>query len=278
MAGTSGNPRARALGAELRQARERAGKGVRELAGELGFGHSKLSLWERGKKLPTTEDVASVLALLDVTGDERERMIEMARQAEQPNWLATGIPGIAEQLRGLMEFERTATEMVNCSPMLIPGPLQTGDYARGIMGGHPLADTQVAMRLGRRDILLRRNPVNFTALIGESALRQRIADPEVMVEQLNELLNMGKRPNVTIRVIPAATGFHPGLLGPFIVMYFLKSDPIAFLERHRASAFLFDDEDVAAFIEAANVVAEIAMSPADSARLIAEVIQDTETR
>lgn len=247
------------------------------MAKELGVGHAKLSLVERGQRVPTTEDVASMLAVLNVTGAERDRLIEMARLAEEPNWVASGVPGIAEQLAALMELERTSERMINCSPLLIPGLLQTGDYARGILGNNPSADTQVAMRLGRRDVLTRRNPVEFTALIGEGALRQPIAEPDVMVDQLKELIAISDRPNVTIRIIPAHTGFHPGLLGPFLVMHFAKSAPIVHLERHRKSTFLYD-EDVPAFVEAADKVAEIAMSPADSAELIAEVIQDTETR
>jgi hypothetical protein len=134
------------------------------------------------------------------------------------------------------------------------------------------------MRLGRRDILTRRNAVKFTALIGASALRQPIADPDVMIDQLQKVLEASKKTNITIQIMPVDAGFHPGLLGPFALLRCVKANPIVHLEHYRSSAFIFEDEDVAAYIEAAQAVAEIAMSPAESARLIAEVIQETETR
>jgi transcriptional regulator with XRE-family HTH domain len=271
---TSQTPRARYLGAELRDARSNAGLGVRQLARQLGIGHGKISLWENGKKIPSTEDVASYLAAVGVTGDERERLLELARLAEQPNWLAIGIPGIAEELAALMEFERTAEAIIDWSLVLIPGVMQTGDYARAIMDVQPMADTRVAMRLGRRDILVRRNPVQFTALIGEYALRQPIAEPDVMADQLRHLRQTAELPNVTIQVIPSSTGFHPGLMGPFVVLKFPKAKPIVHLEHHRGSAFIFEDDDVAAYLDAAEIIRrEVAMSPEESAGLIAEVIR-----
>ncbi|MPZ81738.1 MAG: helix-turn-helix domain-containing protein [Actinophytocola sp.] len=275
MAGTSYNPRARFLGAELREARVAAGIGVRELAKKLGIGHAKISLWENGKKIPTTEDVARYLTAIEVTGDEFDRLLDMARSAGQPNWLEVGIPGIAEQLAALMWFEKVATTIAEVGPLVIPGLLQTGDYARSIMGDRPTADTRVAMRLGRRDVLTRRNPAEFTALIGEAALRQPIAEPDVMAAQLDHLLKTAELPNVTIQVMPANTRWHPGLLGPFVVLTFPKAKPIVHVEHHRSSAFIFDDDDVQAYFEAIDRIHQVTLSPEESLGLIAKVIKET---
>jgi transcriptional regulator with XRE-family HTH domain len=270
-------PRARFLGAELRDARTKADVSVRELARRLGIGHAKVSFWENGKKIPKTEDVARYLTAIEVTGDELERLLEMARLAEQPNWLLAGVPGIAAELGALMEFEKTAREIVAWAPLLVPGLLQTGDYARAIMGAAPTADTRVAMRLGRRDILTRRNPVQFTAVIGEGVLREGIAEPEVMAAQLDHLKQTADLPNVTVQIMPSRSGYHPGLAGPFVVMEFPKAKPIVHLEHHRASAFVFDDDDVAAFVEAAGRLRGLAMSPEESAGLIAQLMNEMES-
>nr|CEL17626.1 Putative DNA-binding protein in cluster with Type I restriction-modification system [Kibdelosporangium sp. MJ126-NF4]CTQ91146.1 Putative DNA-binding protein in cluster with Type I restriction-modification system [Kibdelosporangium sp. MJ126-NF4] len=252
---------------------------MRQLANDLGVGHSTLSKWERGELLPKTEDVASILAKLGITGDERDRLLEMARHAHDPQWMAVGVPGIKQQLSALMEFEKEATEIVNCSPLLIPGPLQIGDYIRGIMGKRPQADTRVAMRLGRSDILTRRNPVRFTALIGEAALTYQIGDADIMAAQLRHLLTMSERSNITIQVMPTNAGYHPGMLGPFIALHFKKLRPIVHLEHFGASGFVYDDDDVHDFVEAAaHIATEIAMSPADSAGLIADVAHHTEVK
>jgi transcriptional regulator with XRE-family HTH domain len=256
-------------------ARNNARVGVRELAKILGFNHAKISNWESGKKVPSTEDVASFLAAIGVTGDERDRLLDMARKAEEPNWLTAGIPGIDQELGALMEFEQTAQTIVVWSPLAITGLLQTGDYARAIMGASPTAGTRVAMRLGRRDIFTRHNPVEFRAIIRESALRERIINPEMMVEQLDYLVTEGKRTNVTVQVMPSnITGWYPGLMGPFMLLEFAKAKPMVHLEHHRASAFIFDDNDVAAYVELAERLSKLAATPDESVELIGQIKEE----
>lgn len=276
MSDLSYNPRARFLGAELRAVREREKVGVRELAKLLGTGHAKISLWENGKKVPSTEDVASFLGALGVGGDEREELIEKARQADQKTWVATGVAGATDQFNALMEFERTATEIVDWSPLVIPGLLQTGDYARAIMGDIPQADLRAAMRVGRRDVLTKRNPVNLTSLIGEWALRQPIAESAMMVDQLRQVIDMADRPNVVMRVVPAATRWHPGLLGPIKMLRFQRGKPIVYLEHHRASAFVFEDAETADYEEALEWISGLAMSPQESTAFIEKLIKKEE--
>lgn len=272
----SQTPRARFLGAELRDARTKADLSVRELARRLGIGHAKVSFWENGKKIPTTEDVASYLTAIGVTGEERDRLLEMARLAEQPNWLLAGVPGIDAELGALMEFEKTARAVMVWAPLLIPGLLQTGDYARAIMGNSPSADTRVAMRLGRRDILTRRHPVQFTAIIAETVLREAITEPEITIAQLDHLRRTAELPNVTVQVMPSRAGYHPGLAGPFVLLEFPKAKPIVHLEHHRSSAFVFDDDDVTAFAEVAERLRGLAMSPEESSGFIAELLNEME--
>lgn len=272
----SQTPRARFLGAELRDARTTAKISVRELARRLGIGHAKVSLWENGKKIPKTEDVASYLTVIGVTGDERDRLLEMARLAEQPNWLLAGVPGINAELGALMEFEKTAHAVTVWAPLLVPGLLQTGDYARAIMGTNPSADTRVAMRLGRRDILTRRHPVQFTAIIGEAVLRDAITEPEITIAQLDHLKQTAELPNVSVLVMPSRAGYHPGLAGPFVLLEFLKAKPIVHVEHHRASAFVFDDDDVTAFIAVVERLRGLAMKPDESAGFIAKLLNEME--
>lgn len=276
MSDLSYNPRARFLGAELRAVREREKVGVRQLAKRLGMGHAKISLWENGKKIPTTEDVAGFLGALGVGGDERDELLEKTRQAAQKTWIATGLPAIAQQLSALMEFERTATAIVHWNPLLIPGILQIGDYARAIMGDDPHADTRVAMRLGRRDVLTRRNPLDYTALIGEGALRQPIAAPDIMADQLRQVIDTAGRSNVTVRVVPSATGWHPGLLGPISTLRFPRGKPIVHLENHHATAFLFEDDHIAGFEDAMERISELAMTPEESVAMIETLIHEKE--
>jgi transcriptional regulator with XRE-family HTH domain len=279
MADVSFIPEALWLGADLRDARLRAGLGVRELAAKLGMRtHAPVSLWETGKKVPATGDVERYLDAVGVEGDERARLLEMAKQAKEPNWLAAGIPGVAEELGALMEIERRAKLVVDWpGPHAIPGLLQTGDVARSIMGDLPGADASVAMRLARKDILTRRDPVTLVALIGEGALRQPFADPEVMAAQLGHVLEMARRSNVTVQVVPDRTRWHDGKIGPFMLVEFERPRPIVHLEHYRASAFVWDEQDVAAYQDLARRLREeVALSPEASVELIAEVCEETE--
>lgn len=273
---TAGTPRTRALAASLRRAVTDSGAGVRQLAKELGIAHSTLSQWINGRRVPRVEDVAALLTRLDVTGADRERILELAHNASDTNWLTAGVPGISQQLAGVMECERTASNFVDWSPDLVPGLLQTGDYARTILAGlAPRTDveTRVTLRVGRRDVLTRaEEPLRFTALIGETAISHCIGSPAVRAHQLRHLLKTAELDNVTIRVVPLSNDWHPGRMGPFSLYDFPRAPSIVHLEHHRSGVFLYDEDDVAEYKAAAGVLCERAMSPEDTAEFIAKHI------
>lgn len=282
MAGTSGTPRARVLGAWLRDAREAAHLGVRELATKLEISHATLSRWETSERTPRPEDVAMVLTALGVNGAERDRLVNLARAANEPNWLTLGEPGASEALTALIEFEQTAKHITEWSPAGIPGLLQTGDYARAIMtaaGGVPTQerDQRVRVRLSRRDVLTRLDPVIFSAIIGQEALRQVIGSPEVMIDQLRRLLEFAEWPTVTLQVLPTGHGWHPGLAGPFELLQYDSFRPIVHLEHLRSSLFLYEEEtDLHAYVDAANTLRERALNPTESTQLITDTITTLE--
>jgi transcriptional regulator with XRE-family HTH domain len=275
------SPRARALSAALREAREQAEIGQRELARQLGIAHPNLSYWERGVRTPAVEDVAAILAKLSITGAQRDRILELARNAAEPNWLTSGVPGMSPGLAGVLDCEQTATAITDWSPLVLPGLLQTSDYARAIFHAGDLPANsvrpRVMMRMSRRDVLTRRNPARLLALIHERAVREVIGDKAVMADQLRHIHQMADHENVTVQVVQSGTGWHPGLAGPFILFDFPSSPSIVHLEHHRSSAFLYDDKDVEDYQAAAATVRGVAMSPADSSELIASVITELET-
>ncbi|SFP04858.1 Helix-turn-helix domain-containing protein [Saccharopolyspora antimicrobica] len=100
-------PKARALGAELRECRRDAGLTQQELADQIGVSHVSVSRYESGTRLPKPEDVAQILATLGVNGQRYAELVDMARGAEHPNWLvASGVTGIRRELTTLIELER----------------------------------------------------------------------------------------------------------------------------------------------------------------------------
>lgn len=283
-------PGSRALGSALRKAREDAFPGkllrgsLRRVAIQLGIAHSTLSQWETGKRVPLPEDVARLLTVLGVAGDRYERIMAIARHARQPNWVTTGLPGISQALSGILEYERTCNKLTVWAPLLIPGLLQTGDYAREIMGhGHrALADEgRVKLRVGRRETLTRRNAPEYRAFIGEQALRQGVGGSEVMADQLRFVLKLNEEhENVTTWVVPIGNGAHDGLSGPFELYEFPDTPPSVLLEHLRSSLFLSDDDDgddVQGFLDAAEKdLRRAALSVEDSRALIAEILEEIE--
>lgn len=279
MAVISGTAEARELGAELRKLRASAGLNTRTVAERTGVSNANISFWETGKRLVPLDRLTSLLDALSVTDDDRERVLGLRRQAEGPGQLVTGSTSIGERLTRLIELERTATRITHIAPLLIPGLLQTSDYARAVFGNGPDTDTKVALRAGRRDVITRRrNPVEFLALIDSEALVRPIGPPEVMADQLDHLLRLAELPNVTVQLVSStAPGYHPMLAGQFILLEFPSATPIVLLEHHRTSAFVWDKESVAVYLSAPEEIRRVAMTPERSSKLIKEIAQGMET-
>lgn len=270
----------RELGAEVRAAREQLGLSQRELASEAGVSaHSRVSELEAGKRLLTKAELERIIDRLTETPAERERLLDLAKSAEGPGELYAGQPGIGHTLAQLIDYERIATRIVDASPLLIPGLLQTSDYARAIMGDQPDSELRVALRSGRRDILTRRNPVELLALIDSEALVRPVAPPDVMADQLRHVMRLAELPNVTVQVISSTTpGYHAMLSNAFELIEFAKARPVVLLDHHRSSAFLRQQDDVAAYAaEAEHIRRKVAMTPAESSRVIANIVRGMET-
>lgn len=269
--------RGRSLGAVLRDARDRAGLSAREVGRQLEVSHTTIGRWESGDTPPSSEEVAAYLAVIGVTGTERDRILTLARTGDESDWVMSGPPGITAQLASVMDNERTATRITEWAPLSLPGLLQTSDYARTIINdGAPDAspselETLLMVRLARRDALTRRIPIEFEALIGKPAILGGIGGPEIMADQLQRLAR-NDRDNVTIRVVDLGGLYHVGHAGAFILYEFDELPPVVYLEHYRSGTFLVDKDDVAAYQTAVEILRREAMSPDASAGLIADVI------
>lgn len=271
--------RARQLAAVLRDAAERADLSNRDVARLLGISHTTVNTWlsKTDPKPPKSEDVATLLAHLQVTGEERDRILQLAR-SEEADWLVSGPPGMNPQLATVMECERDATTITAWAPLVIPGLLQTSDYARAIISrgspdltAHEL-DSMVMVRNARRDILVRRHPVTLHAFIGLPAIHGGIGGREVMADQLNHVLEIGKRDNVTVQAVDLTGDWQPAHAGQFVIYESESLPPTVYLEHHRSGSFLDSASEVAAYQGAVEQLKEEAMSPDRTAGLIADVI------
>lgn len=278
MAVTKDPGAAEELAAGLRDLREKARLTTRQMADRMGLSNANITHWENGNRLIPLNRLIAYLDALTISGDDRERLLGLRRRAEGPGELTAGMPSIGPQLAQLIEHEQTATRIVDYAPLALPGLLQTTDYARAVLGRGPNTDTRVALRAGRRDVLTRRrSPVEFLALIDSEVLARPIAPARVMRDQFEHLLEMAELDNVTIRIVPStAPGWHPGLAGNFILFEFGTARPIVHVEHYRASAWLWEQPDIADYFDAVREIEEKAMTPDRTSEVIEKMIRGME--
>lgn len=272
----SNAPRARALAKELRAARKEAGLSMRLVGQQLDWSEAKVSRVENAKQGVTEADVSAILAVLRVTGCDRERLLKLAREIDQPAWWELG-RDLPEQLTALIDAERRATHITDVTLNLIPGLLQTRSYTRAVMeasGVEPQdADDMVSIRQVRQGILSSHDPTTLRCFIDEAALSRPIGGPRVMVEQLRHILPASEEQNVSVQVLPLALGAHAGLAGTFVLLDFVKAKPVVYLEARSSGAFLDEPDDVALFQDAVEKLTKVAADPAESGKMMDEYLK-----
>lgn len=268
-------PKARLLGAELRELRDRAGVNGRQLAAELDITQTTVSRYERGARTAPVDYVARVLGLFGVTGQRYDDLIEFARSASEPDLIAK--PGKHKHLLEISEFERSAEQVVYVAPLVIPGLLQTRSYAAAVMAGLSVEerDLRVELRMARREVLSGRREV--TTYITEHALRDALGGTAVMLDQLRRLVDLASRRNVEIRVLP--DGLQRWTLaheGAFVLYQFPKAAPIVHLEHYRGPAFLYEPDDVAVYTSGVATLSDLALSHDRSVKLVSALAAEME--
>jgi transcriptional regulator with XRE-family HTH domain len=267
----------RGLGSDLRALRRAKHLSLRKVSDQLGWQASKISRIENGKQSVKVEDVASLLVVYGVTGEERARLLTMAERANEPGWWETS-GGLSEESRTLIQLEATATRIIGFQPLVVPGLLQTPDYTRALMKSgdvpEPDIEVRVVARMGRQAILSRDEPPALYAIVDEMALRRVLGSPRTMARQLRRLIEAAEEPNVTLQVLPFALGGHPGLDGPFIVMDFARAKPVAYLDHKISGLFMEEDAQVTFFRHQADRLAEVALNPAESVDFVARLVHE----
>jgi transcriptional regulator with XRE-family HTH domain len=265
------SPRARALAAELRAARKskRLSQGV--IADQLGWSVSKVSRVETAKSGVTEADVSALLAVLRVRGGDRDHLLKLARELDQPAWweLHSGLPA---QMRALIDAEQQAARITNVAPTLIPGLLQTRSYTRAVYEAAQLeaadVDAGIGIRQTRQGVLEKPEPVDLIAFLDESVLSRPVGGHAVAGEQLRYLIKLSDRQNITVRVLPLELGVHTGLDGNFSVFELSRAQTTVHVEARHAGVFLSEPDDVAPFKKTLDRLAQVALNAKDSKQLV----------
>ena len=199
------------LGGRLRQARLDAGfKSQDALAAALGFDRSVVTKAESGDRSPTDDVLKAWLAACGIEAVPADWVVALAKNNGGP------VPAWFERW---LEAEAGATALKYWQPIIVPGILQTADYARALLLAAQ-TDTSdeaigalVSARLERRAVFDKPEPPNVVVVLDELVLHRLIGSPQVMADQLAELAQMAARPYISVEVVPAASGANAGLGG-----------------------------------------------------------------
>ncbi|PRW61733.1 helix-turn-helix domain-containing protein [Actinopolyspora mortivallis] len=273
------SPRAQALSKELKQARKERGLTVRALADMLGWSHARVSRIENAKQGITVEDVSTLLGYLRVASHDRDRLIKMTRDLNEPAWWEVH-RGVNSQLASLIDAEQRAHRITYVTPTLVPGLLQTRAYSRAIYEAAGFTDEEiddaVAVRQHRQGIIERSSPTELVAYVDESVLQRPAGSRDTAAEQLRYLTKVNERANISIRVLPLTVGVHVGLDGMFSVIAMPNGSSTVHIEAPNAGVLLSDPDDVRPYERMITRLGESALSAADSMRLLSEYVQHHE--
>ncbi len=221
--------------------RERARLTQEQLAAEIGYSPEQVASIEQGRrpaKIAFTEAAERVLNAQGVLRTLQDD-VDLAK-----------LPAF---FRDFASIEAEAVSRFSYDPLLIPGLLQTEEYARALFAGHcpPLADDimerHVEARISRQRLLTKTPMVELSFIIGESALLNALGGEAVMRRQLRRLVEVGDLRNVEIQVMPATSGWHPGLNGPMVLLESVRHRRIGYVECQEVGSFVSDRAMVTAF-------------------------------
>ncbi|MFI1375055.1 helix-turn-helix domain-containing protein [Streptomyces longwoodensis] len=250
---SSVNPtvRRRRLGQELRRLREIKGMTAEEVAERLLVSQSKISRLENGRRSISQRDVRDLCGVYEVE-DQRivDSLMQMAKDSRQQGWWhAFGDVPYSVYI-GL---ETDAASLRVYDPQVVPGLLQTRQYAEALIAG-ALPETAQAEVEKRVQVRMRRqerisstdNPLRLWTVLDEAALRRVVGNKELMRAQLEFLVEQSQLPHVTVQVIPFEMGAHPGLNGQYAILEFpdAADSSVVYIEGVTSDLYLEKPNDV----------------------------------
>lgn len=277
---TSPTVRRRQLARELKQLRRESGKSRDEVAQYADVAPSTITKIENASAAARVTLVSTLCQLYGVSDEKRDLLTMLAREASQKSWWQAFSGAIPQWFETYVGLEEEASEIRTWHPEMIDGRLQTEGYMRALIlaevevPADEEIDRRVAVRLKRQEQLTSAEPLQLWSIVGEGALRQMVGGAEVMREQLQNLLEMSRLNNVTLQVLPASVGAHPGMQGGFHFLRFAEDPDVAYIEYRQGSIYLERDEDVSTYARVLDLLVARALGPDQSRDLIRRVLRE----
>ncbi|MFF5217610.1 helix-turn-helix domain-containing protein [Micromonospora sp. NPDC000442] len=241
----TGSPtvRRRRLAAALRRLREQTGMTADQAAKGIGISKSALSRIENAQVSVMPPVARGLLEMYGVEGDEVDALVQVARDARKRGWWQAYDDVLPEWFEVYVGLEAEASEIRAFEPQLIPGLLQTADYARAIVRAeHPDASSDEVDR--RVELRLRRqrtdSPPKLWVVLDEAALRRPVGGAAAFKEQLQRLAEEADRPGRTIQILTFAAGEYGSMGSAFSILTFPEpADPgVVYVETRAGSLYL----------------------------------------
>ena len=270
--------RRRRLGQELRRLRELKGMTAEEVAERLLVSQSKISRLENGRRSISQRDVRDLCGVYEVE-DQRmvDSLMEMAKDSRQQGWWhAFGDVPYSVYI-GL---ETDAASLRVYDPQVVPGLLQTRQYAEALISGalpetaQAEIDKRVQVRMRRQErVSSGENPLRLWSVMDESALRRVVGGRELMRAQLEHLVEQSQLPHVTVQVIPFEMGAHPGLNGQYAILEFpdTADSSVVYIEGVTSDLYLEKPNDVQKYSVMYEHLRAQALNVEQSRQLIADI-------
>ncbi len=272
--------RRRRLAAELRRLRDRAHLTGDQVADQLGWSPSKISRYELARTGLNPGEVEKLLDLYGVDDGKRDELLSLAREARQRGWWEAYADALPENNLAYIGLEAEASSVREWQVEVVPGLLQTEDYARAVVRGFQRVVTipprqierRLQARLERQRVLVRERPLELEVVLDESVLLRRIGDNSVMDAQLRQLAEVSLLPNVTLQVLPLDQP-HPLTLDSFVLLTFGEErqttlHDVVGAEHLTGELHLEGEADTYQYRLAFEVLAQQSLDPGESRELI----------
>lgn len=245
----------RALGRRLMKLRIASGRSRRDVVeAKLGMSEPTLHRIETGKVPVTAANVRALCWLYGVDQSMTDALAELAVGTSQEEWWDAS-KAIPEWFKLYIGLEASASKICAYDGEIVPGELQTEEYALAVYAAAQPGDDegavrQVKARMQRQRTMFSRKPApQLIYIIGEGALLRAVGGEVVMQAQLAHIRKMAKLPNVEVRVLPFSVGAHPAMAGAFRILDFDDPDDpdVVYLESHVGALYLEEPPELAEY-------------------------------
>lgn len=273
--------RSRRLGAALKTYRLAAKMDQVQAAEVIAAHQTRVSRIETGHVSARPLEIRAMLNAYGVDDPEvREKLEELARQSKRRGWWLEHAAHLRPDYVDHIALEDDATYIREWQPVMMPGLLQTPAYAEAsIAGGANYIDPErvtqlVKVRVGRQT-KIDEGGASYTAILWEAVITHPLVSVEIHREQLAAILEIGKRKNVTVQVLPFSAGLLAGTISSFSSFSFDEEPTVeaVTLENLRGTSVLEGPEDLAAYANAFDLLRSSALAPDASAKLIRGVLR-----